>query len=87
MKLYTEEQMLQAILDSFLSEYPTNANDILSKLTPIILPSDDDICDEAESIAHNYFVMQRNHYQGLEEGAKRMAYWLMKHFKQQENGN
>jgi hypothetical protein len=26
--------------------------------------------------------MQRNHYQGLEEGAKRMAYWLMKHFKQ-----
>lgn len=51
---------------------------------------DNDICDEAESIAHNYFVMQRNHYLGLEEGAKRMAYWLMKQikkqFKQQENG-
>lgn len=42
------------------------------------LPSDDEICDEAESIAHNYFVMQKGHYQGLEEGAKRMAYWLMK---------
>jgi hypothetical protein len=46
-----------------------------------------ELCDEAESIAHNYFVMQRNHYQGLEEGAKRMAYWLMKHFKQQNNEN
>jgi hypothetical protein len=59
----------------------------MTNLTPIELPSDDDICDEAESVAHNYFVMQRNHYQGLEEGAKRMAYWLMKHLKQQDNGN
>lgn len=56
----------------------------MANLSPIELPSDDEICDEAESIAHNYFVMQRNHYQGLEEGAKRMAYWLIKNFKQQE---
>lgn len=55
-------------------------------LTPIELPSDDEICDEAEKIAHNYFVMQRNHYQGLDEGSKRMAYWFMKHFKRQGNG-
>ena len=55
----------------------------MANLNPIELPSDDEICDEAESISHNYFVMQRNHYQGLEEGAKRMAYWLMKNFKQQ----
>lgn len=59
----------------------------MANLTPIELPSDDDICDEAESIAHNYFVMQMGHYQGLEEGAKRMAYWLMKKFKPQDNGN
>jgi hypothetical protein len=55
-------------------------------LTPIELPNDDDICDEAERIADNYSNMKRNHYWGLEEGAKRMAYWLMKNFEQKDNG-
>lgn len=80
MKLYTEEQVREMMQDSF--NFGDKAIDYaVSRMTPIELPSDDDICDEAESIAHNYFVMQRNHYQGLEEGAKRMAYWLMKNFK------
>lgn len=83
MKLYTEEQ-LRLLLD--LAKLKINGEGysketLLEQVAPIELPSDDDICDEAESIAHNYFVMQRNHYQGLEEGAKRMAYWLMKNFK------
>jgi hypothetical protein len=81
MKLYTEEQ-----LKEFFKEHYFFMERDLDNLTPIELPSDDDICDEAESIAHNYFVMQRNHYQGLEEGAKRMAYWLMKNFEQKDNG-
>jgi hypothetical protein len=76
MKLYTEEQ-----LKEFFKEHYFFMERDLDNLTPIELPCDDDICDEAESIAHNYFVMQRNHYQGLDEGAKRMAYWLMKKFK------
>lgn len=76
MKLYTEEQFKE-----FFKEHHFFMEKDLDNLTPIELPSDDEICDEAESIAHNYFVMQRNHYQGLEEGAKRMAYWLMKNFK------
>lgn len=59
----------------------------MTNLTPIELPSDDDICDEAESIARIYYSKDRSHHLGLEEGAKRMAYWLMKHFKQQDNGN
>jgi hypothetical protein len=93
MKLYTELEVRKAI--EFASELKkveqrkdfkewfVNPEDIIiNNLTPIELPSDDDICDEAESIAHNYFIMQKNHYQGLEEGAKRMAYWLMKNFKQ-----
>jgi len=80
MKLYTEEQ-----LKEFFKEHYFFMERDLDNLTPIELPSDDDICDEAESIAHNYFVMQRNHYQGLEEGAKRMAYWLIKNIKQQDN--
>jgi hypothetical protein len=84
MKLYTEEQIKEAMLDARIS--PSLKIDfLLGDYNPIELPSDDDICDEAESIAHNYFVMQRNHYQGLEEGAKRMAYWLIKNIKQQDN--
>lgn len=83
MKLYTEEQVKRAIDiaddNADLLEY----NEILSKLTPIELPSDEEIDAIANDIGHNYFVMQRNHYEGLIEGSKRMAYLLMKHFKQQ----
>lgn len=43
MKLYTENQMKDAIIESFLSTYPTNGDDILSKFTPIKLPSDEEI--------------------------------------------
>lgn len=43
MKLYTENQMKDAIIESFLSTYPTNGDDILSKFTPIKLPSDDEM--------------------------------------------
>lgn len=85
MKLYTRDQMIQAFNYGKKLEGFDWIGDMIDSLTPIELPSDDEICDEAESIAHNYFVMQRNHYQGLEEGAKRMAYWLMKHFKQQQS--
>jgi len=88
MKLYTEEQVRVAMSLSFLKDYEiASTKQIIESLKYIELPSDDEICDEAESIAHNYFVMQRNHYDGLEEGAKRMAYWLMKHFEQQNIGH
>jgi len=93
MKLYTEEQLLNSMqsVRYYVNHYSENVVDKIidnhvKALKPIEIPSDDDICDEAESIAHNYFVMQRNHYQGLEEGAKRMAYWLMKNFEQKDNG-
>ncbi len=79
MKLYTEFEVRSLLNDLMMLE--CSVDEAIDSLTPIELPSDDEICDEAESIAHNYFVMQRNHYQGLEEGAKRMAYWLMKNFK------
>lgn len=85
MKLYTEEQVKHAMIEARLSPW-LKTDFLLGDYTPIELPSDDDIYDEAESIAHNYFVMQMGHYQGLEEGAKRMAYWLMKKFKKEDNG-
>jgi hypothetical protein len=84
MKLYTEEQVRDILEDIGLSERAIER--YKNKITCIEL-DDNEICDEAESIAHNYFVMQRNHYQGLEEGAKRMAYWLIKKIKQNNNGN
>ena len=43
MKLYTEEQVIDAITKAFLAEYPSNGNDILKELTPIELPSDEEI--------------------------------------------
>lgn len=86
MKLYTEDEVRRVIKIAFWQDFEngTTEEDIIAKAHSIDLPTDDDICDEAESIAHNYFVMQRNHYQGLEEGAKRMAYWLINKLKQQD---
>ena len=89
MKLYTKEMFLEASKECEVSMI--DAEHIMKYIdeyvTPIELPSDDEVCNKAESIAHNYFVMQRNHYQGLEEGAKRMAYWLIEQIKKQADGN
>ena len=48
MKLYTEEQLIDAINKSFLIEYPSTGNDILNQLTPIELPSDEEIERKSE---------------------------------------
>ena len=90
MKLYTEKQVRKAHQNGRHGGHNEDwykTDDYIDSLTPIELPSDDDICDEAESIARVYYSKDRSHHLGLEEGAKRMAYWLMKHFKQQDNGN
>ena len=50
MKLYTEEQIIDAINKSFLIEYPSTGNDILNELTPIELPSEEDIVNKALEI-------------------------------------
>lgn len=55
MKLYTEEQVMDIILDSFISEYPTNANDILSNYTAIEIPNDNDIEKEIKG-----FMFEKN---------------------------
>lgn len=53
----------------------------------IKLPSDEEIEARIKYIAHNYFDMHNtNHYQGLEEGAKRMAEWMLEQIKQQADG-
>jgi hypothetical protein len=82
-KLYTEEQVRQAIKDSYLAgiERPIDFGivdeSIMKSLTPIELPSDDEIEKQSEYIAHNYFDMyETNHYRGLKEGAIKMGEWM-----------
>ena len=65
-KIYTEEQVIDAITKAFLAEYPSNGNDILNQLTPIELPSDEEIENLIGDGMHNYYKG------GFEEGAKWM---------------
>lgn len=52
-KLYTENQVIDAINKSFLIEYPSTGNDILNELTPIKLPNHYEIWDEADKEESN----------------------------------
>lgn len=81
MKLYTEQEVKKAM---FIYHNGLSIDYVMSKLTSIELPSDEEIDAIANDIGHNYFVMQRNHYEGLIEGSRRMAYWFMKRFKQED---
>ena len=75
MKLYTKEQMIQAIIRAKVSnEYAEEiVKNILSDLTPIELPSDEDIDKESNKwwSIHDF-----------RGGAK----WVIEQIKQQENG-
>lgn len=75
MKLYTENQMKDAIIESFLSTYPTNGDDILSKFTPIELPSDEEI-EKLSNIRLLYLTNKSEHFR---LGAK----WVIEQIKQQ----
>ena len=85
MKLYTEElviNLIQAINPKISTD---EVYTILKALTFIKIPSDEEIDAISKKIAHDYFNMHNtNHYKGLEEGAWRMAYYLMEYFKKQE---
>lgn len=71
MKLYTEEQVRQAMQDAMIpSIYQM---DLWGQLTPIELPSDEEIKQDWGSGVHLYFV------DGFEAGAK----WVIEKIKQQ----
>ena len=75
MKLYTEEQVMNALKLAHSHIKPLQY--VVDTLTPIELPSDEEIVMQSKYIAHNYFEMHHaNHYQGLEEGSLRMASWI-----------
>lgn len=69
MKLYTEEQVIQAILNAYLQgierhpEYLPIEQSILQELTPIKLPSDEEIAREAS----NEYQEQKQSYENSVE--------------------
>lgn len=77
MKLYTEEQIKRAIDiaddNADLLEY----NKILSKLTPIELPSDEKIWGKIEDSTYSL-----EYDTGFMQGVK----WVIEQIKQQDNG-
>lgn len=71
MKLYTEIQMLEAIDRAIFSKTDINSFDILEDLTPIELPSDEEIETYINSI-DKYHIFKDFYCDGFDNGAK----WL-----------
>jgi hypothetical protein len=85
MKLYTEEQVRQSLNDNF--NFGDRAIDFaLSKLTPIELPSDEEI-ETYANFAFPYTEEKRGDnyvaYRGMKIGAK----WVIEQIKQQVIGH
>ena len=76
MKLYTEEELLKAMAyaRSYDANWVITENEILKLITPIELPSDEDIKDKS----FNKFT-QSNARTCFEEGAK----WMKQHILKQ----
>ena len=84
MKLYTKEMFLIAAEKCEISMI--DAEHIMKYIdeyvTPIQLPTDEEIKKQSEYIAHNYFDMyETNHYRGLKEGAIKMGEWVINKIK------
>lgn len=77
MKLYTEEQVIEAIIRAKVSnEYAEEiVKNILSDLTPIELPSDEEIYKNSFKLDVIYW------HDGFLAGVD----WLINHIKQQDN--
>ena len=73
MKLYTEEQVKDILID-FTT--PIGVEYYLSKLTPIELPSDEEI---DKQLPNN---LEGNYVSGFYDGVE----WVINHIKQQDNG-
>ena len=80
MKIYTEEQVRQAMQKAMIpSIYQM---DLWGQLTPIELPTDEEIEKVSPIVdinAHDYYV---GHKDGFDEGAK----WVLEQIKQQADG-
>ena len=82
-KLYTEEQVRKAMADSYIigTDREDNCLEIeeyiRKNLTPIELPSDEEIEIKSQIIELEYHGMQYTNFnQGLKKGAELMANWM-----------
>lgn len=77
MKLYTEEQLREAIYMKDEIKYVTyTADNIIDSLTPIELPSDEEVEKETDLVGFTYDVLSFFY------GAK----WVIEQIKKQDNG-
>lgn len=81
MKLYTEEQVKYAIQVAFDVEPPCKVKDILRDLTPIELPTDEEVEAHSYIIADHFENPNDTNYNGLRLGAVRMSWWIMDKIK------
>jgi tRNA G26 N,N-dimethylase Trm1 len=75
MKLYTEEQVRHAIkmarssYNIFTTPFIYNQDEVLQQLTPIQLPSDEEIDEYVKSTGY-YGHCTHEYHEGIQEGAK-----------------
>jgi hypothetical protein len=74
MKLYTEKQVVNAIQITVMDK-PITYAEVLEKLTPIELPSDEEIWEKIEDSAYSL-----EYDTGFAQGAK----WVIEKIKQKE---
>ena len=77
MKLYTEEQMIQAFAYGKTLEPFDCFEDMIDSLTPIELPSDEEIDDKIEDSSYSL---------EFDAGFKFGVEWTINHIKQKDNG-
>ena len=77
MKLYTEEQVRELVRKTYCGDFYDNdtPDDLVNELTPIELPSDEEI---DEQLPNN---SEGNYVSGFYDGVD----WLINHIKQQDN--
>ena len=79
MKLYTEEQVREIVRKTYCGDFYDNdtPDDLVNELTPIELPSDEEIWEKIEDSAYSL-----EYDTGFTQGAK----WVIEQIKQQDNG-
>ena len=90
MKLYTEEQVRRAMLHSYLSgverpaDYLPIEESILNELTPIELPTDEDIEEECNKLPFEKHVDAGMYNDGQIDGFELGAKWMKEQILNQD---
>ena len=87
MKLYTEEQVIELVKKLFWQDFYEDDDEVtlMSELTPIELPSDDEIKEKVELILS--YDKNREEEETVSAGFALGAYWVLNHIKQQGDIN